>query len=109
MAVDAVIFDWGGTLTPWHTVDHAALWRAVCEGHLPPGEVAAMAEAIRAAEEELWLVSAREHRSATLTDVFETERALPGARPQSGRVEGAWGNGEVPPGQTRRQERAGAR
>jgi putative hydrolase of the HAD superfamily len=29
------------------------------------------AEAIRAAEEELWLVSASEHRSATLTDVFE--------------------------------------
>ncbi len=71
MAVDAVIFDWGGTLTPWHTVDHAALWRAVCEGHLPPGEVAARAEAIRAAEEALWQESAREHRSATLTDVFE--------------------------------------
>jgi len=71
VAVDAVIFDWGGTLTPWHTVDHAALWRAVCEGHLPPGEVAARAEAIRAAEEELWLLSAREHRSATLTEVFE--------------------------------------
>jgi 2-isopropylmalate synthase len=47
--------------------------------------------------------------AVTLTDVFETERALPGARPQSGPVEGAWGNGEVPPGQTRRQERAGAR
>ncbi|HEX4659505.1 MAG TPA: hypothetical protein VH307_19125 [Streptosporangiaceae bacterium] len=22
--VRAVIFDWGGTLTPWHTVDHVA-------------------------------------------------------------------------------------
>jgi putative hydrolase of the HAD superfamily len=70
VAVDAVIFDWGGTLTPWHTIDHGELWRAVCEGHLPAGEVAGMAEAIRAAEEELWLVSAREHHSATLSDVF---------------------------------------
>jgi hypothetical protein len=28
MTVDAVIFDWGGTLTPWHTVDFAECWRA---------------------------------------------------------------------------------
>jgi hypothetical protein len=28
--VRAVIFDWGGTLTPWHMVDHVALWREVC-------------------------------------------------------------------------------
>jgi putative hydrolase of the HAD superfamily len=31
----AVIFDWGGTLTPWHTIDHAELWRIVCEPHFP--------------------------------------------------------------------------
>src|SRR5262245_54413910 len=27
VAVDAVIFDWGGTLTPWHTIDGAEMWR----------------------------------------------------------------------------------
>ncbi len=27
-AVEAVIFDWGGTLTPWHTIDIRAVWRA---------------------------------------------------------------------------------
>jgi putative hydrolase of the HAD superfamily len=32
--------------------------------------VAAVAEAIRAAEEELWRVSSTEHRSATMADVF---------------------------------------
>ena len=25
--VEAVIFDWGGTLTPWHTIDLAEQWR----------------------------------------------------------------------------------
>ena len=36
MTVRAVIFDWGGTLTPWHGVDHDALWRAACTPHFPP-------------------------------------------------------------------------
>ena len=35
MAVDAVIFDWGGTLTPWHTIDVAELWAAICAPHYP--------------------------------------------------------------------------
>ena len=26
-AVSAVIFDWGGTITPWHTVDVNEQWR----------------------------------------------------------------------------------
>lgn len=26
MAVDAVIFDWGGTLTPWHRIDPVREW-----------------------------------------------------------------------------------
>ena len=37
MTVEAVIFDWGGTLTPWHTIDATELWAAVCEPHFPPG------------------------------------------------------------------------
>ena len=35
MAVDAVIFDWGGTLTPWHTINHIALWQSICAPHYP--------------------------------------------------------------------------
>ena len=27
--VDAVVFDWGGTLTPWHEVDLPEQWRVV--------------------------------------------------------------------------------
>jgi putative hydrolase of the HAD superfamily len=26
MTIKAVIFDWGGTLTPWHNVDLMELW-----------------------------------------------------------------------------------
>ncbi|TEX52398.1 MAG: hypothetical protein B7C55_00385 [Actinomycetales bacterium mxb001] len=28
MPVEAVIFDWGGTLTPWHDIDLVDMWRA---------------------------------------------------------------------------------
>ena len=63
MTVEAVIFDWGGTLTPWHTVDHEALWGAVCASHLPAGQAAAAAIAILAAEQEMWLTAERERAS----------------------------------------------
>jgi putative hydrolase of the HAD superfamily len=71
MAVRAVIFDWGGTLTPWHVVDRGLLWRSVCEPHFPPEQVADIAAAIRAAEQDLWEHSGRSHESATLAQVFE--------------------------------------
>jgi putative hydrolase of the HAD superfamily len=70
MAVRAVIFDWGGTLTPWHAIDHEELWLAVCERHYPAADAAAVAEATRLAEGELWRRSASTQRSATLDAVF---------------------------------------
>jgi len=71
MAVRAVIFDWGGTLTPWHSIDVGELWLAVCERHYPADEAAAMAAAVRAAEVELWQRGERSHQSATLDHIFE--------------------------------------
>ena len=77
--MQAVIFDWGGTLTPWHTVDHETLWRDVCTLHFA-GELAERnAAAIRAAERELWLAGERDHRSATLDHVFEQAGVVPTA------------------------------
>ncbi|HZR48855.1 MAG TPA: HAD family hydrolase [Streptosporangiaceae bacterium] len=70
MAISAVIFDWGGTLTPWHTIDHEALWLAVCARHYPEAAAARLAAAARAAEADLWQLGTREHRSATLAEVF---------------------------------------
>jgi putative hydrolase of the HAD superfamily len=71
MAVAAVIFDWGGTLTPWHDVNHERLWRSVCAVHYAPEQAAELADALQAAESRLWERSAAEHRSATLDQVFE--------------------------------------
>jgi putative hydrolase of the HAD superfamily len=71
MAVRAVIFDWGGTLTPWHLVDHDSLWRSACGPHFPAERVAEVAAAILAAERDLWQATERSHRSATLAEVFE--------------------------------------
>jgi putative hydrolase of the HAD superfamily len=77
VAVDAVIFDWGGTLTPWHTVDHVALWRDVCAEHFEDQVFERTASAIRAAETELWVAAEREHRSATMDHVFERAGVTP--------------------------------
>ena len=71
MAVRAVIFDWGGTLTPWHSIDLGELWLAVCARHYPADEAAAMAAAVRAAEVQLWLAGERSHQSSTLDHIFE--------------------------------------
>ena len=77
MAVQAVIFDWGGTLTPWHSVDHVELWHGVCAPHFPADSAAATAAAIHLAERELWLTAEREHRSATMAQVFERAGIVP--------------------------------
>jgi putative hydrolase of the HAD superfamily len=70
MAVQAVIFDWGGTLTPWHTIDHEALWLDICARHFPAERAASMADAIRKAEFALWRQSESSHKSATLDHLF---------------------------------------
>ena len=71
MTVRTVIFDWGGTLTPWHTIDHEALWHGVCAQHYPGAEAAAAARAIYQAELALWQSISSSQQSATLAHVFE--------------------------------------
>jgi len=71
VAVDAVIFDWGGTLTPWHIIDPAEMWASVCAPHFPAADVAALSAALHAAESRLWRLSALAHRSATMDALFE--------------------------------------
>ena len=71
MAIDAVIFDWGGTLTPWHSIDPAELWGWICAPHFPEAEAEAHAAALHAAEDELWRSSRAEQRSATMSRLFE--------------------------------------
>jgi putative hydrolase of the HAD superfamily len=71
VAVDAVIFDWGGTLTPWHTIDVAELWASVCALHFPTPAAGTVAAALHAAESQLWRAAEQAHRSATMDALFE--------------------------------------
>jgi putative hydrolase of the HAD superfamily len=71
MRVRAVIFDWGGTLTPWHAIDLGELWLTVFARHYPATQAAAMATAVRAAEMELWQLSEQSHQSWTMEQIFE--------------------------------------
>jgi len=70
VAVEAVIFDWGGTLTPWHSIDHERLWRDLCTAHYARPSAEEIAAAIVTAEAELWRVSQLEQRGATLDELF---------------------------------------
>jgi putative hydrolase of the HAD superfamily len=66
--IEAVLFDWGGTLTPWHTVDVDACWRAVA-ARLDPPRADELAAALQAAEDAVWARARDEHRSATFDEV----------------------------------------
>ncbi|MDT5026822.1 MAG: putative hydrolase of the superfamily [Micromonosporaceae bacterium] len=70
MAIDAVIFDWGGTLTPWKTSDGRAWWR-IAARLVPADRVEQVGAALTAAEEEIWHRSRVEHRSGNLAEVFD--------------------------------------
>ncbi|MQA85526.1 MAG: HAD-IA family hydrolase [Streptosporangiales bacterium] len=77
MTIESVIFDWGGTLTPWHDIDQREILRRVAAAHLDATRVEEVADALLAAEREVWRRCEEEHRSATFADVF----ALAGVEP----------------------------
>ncbi|HEV7203390.1 MAG TPA: HAD family hydrolase [Jatrophihabitans sp.] len=65
MPVRTVIFDWGGTLTPWHTIEPRQAWiHAVADAEL--------AARLAAAENEIWKRTHDGHRSGSLAEVFAT-------------------------------------
>ena len=70
-AVRAVIFDWGGTLTPWHTVDLAEQWQVYARRYAQDPVVAhAMAARILAAEGVAWARIKADGGSARLEEVL---------------------------------------
>ena len=52
MTVDAVIFDWGGTLTPWHDIDLVQQWSAYATAY--DSADAKLAARLADAEVSLW-------------------------------------------------------
>jgi len=78
----AVIFDWGGTLTPWHEVDVPQQWRvyartvhglAVDDPNMPLDELAeadSLALRIHEAEDRAWRRGRETHQSASLAAIL---------------------------------------
>jgi len=75
--VSAVVFDWGGTLTPFHSLDLLDLWRAAAEVYAPD-RVDDVAEALASAERAWWTDAVTSGRSGTTADVIARASAAAG-------------------------------
>ena len=103
MALEAVIFDWGGTLTPWHTIDLREQWMAYTSVY-DPLRADELAGELLAAEAASWAAARDHHRSATLDEVFEAAGITPAgethltalAAYQQGWEPHTWTDPEVP-------------
>ena len=77
MTVEAVIFDWGGTLTPWKTIDPHEAWRAYAGAAHPDDADRARdaADALLRADAARWVAVRDEHRAFTLAHVLRDAAA----------------------------------
>ena len=73
MPIDAVIFDWGGTLTQWHDVDFHAESLALAQAVVDAGEPdhAAFATQLHEAGRTIWGRAHSHHQSSTIADLFD--------------------------------------
>jgi putative hydrolase of the HAD superfamily len=67
--IEAVVFDWGGTLTAWHDVDYLESWRRVALA-ADPERAEALAAQLLAADEAVWQRTRRGCESARFADVL---------------------------------------
>jgi HAD superfamily hydrolase (TIGR01509 family) len=70
----AVVFDWGGTLTPFHDIDLLDLWRVAAD-ILAPERAADLAAALASAERAWWDSAVLTGRSGTTADVLAAASA----------------------------------
>ena len=71
VGVEAVVFDWGGTLTRWHDVDFHAESLALAHAVVDAGHDAHVsAQRLHAAGATVWSRSRDHQRSATVDDLF---------------------------------------
>jgi HAD superfamily hydrolase (TIGR01662 family) len=66
--IDAVLFDWGGTLATWHDIDLHSTWRSVAT-LLDERRADELTARLVAAESSVWRRSRDEHLSSTLEEV----------------------------------------
>lgn len=72
MSITAVIFDWGGTLTPWSSVDPRGAWQAFAQAvHADDADrVDELAAALLDAENLRWATVRDEHTAFTVAQVL---------------------------------------
>ncbi len=88
MTIEAVVFDWGGTLTPFHDLDLLDLWFAAAR-LLAPERADQLAAALVDAEREWWAEAVRSGRSGTIDDVVAAATASTGLLVDRALQEGA--------------------
>ena len=72
MSVEAVIFDWGGTLTRWHDVDFHAESLALAQAVVNVDHPVEVSQArLHAANQAVWGRSRDHQQSATVADLFD--------------------------------------
>jgi putative hydrolase of the HAD superfamily len=75
--IEAVLFDWGGTLTTFHSVDLLDAWQVAAEV-LAPNRADEVAAALLEAEREIWARTTTTMRSATTAEVLHAASAAVG-------------------------------
>ncbi len=79
VTVEAVVFDWGGTLTTWRPIDIAASWHAVAraahtahpDADAVPGLVTALAARLTEVDEQMWARNRAGCESSRFADIVE--------------------------------------
>ncbi|MGH9057368.1 MAG: HAD family hydrolase [Acidimicrobiales bacterium] len=69
MGVEAVVFDWGGTLSVWADIDISTMWLAAAR-HIAPARDAELTGALIAAEALSWERVRTDRRSTRLADLL---------------------------------------
>ncbi|MGH3357383.1 MAG: HAD family hydrolase [Nocardioidaceae bacterium] len=69
MHIEAVIFDWGGTLVPWATIDYREEWACVARASAPDAVEETTAALLEAAT-QAWARSRDDHTSATFDEIL---------------------------------------
>lgn len=73
--VEAVIFDWGGTLAEFVRIELVDAWRLAAHHLAGPEREAEMCERLARVEAEFWATTATHQRSATLADLLSAATA----------------------------------
>jgi len=69
VALEAVVFDWGGTLTPFVAAELADAWRLAAR-HIAPDREDELTAQLVAVEEAFWQTTSTTQRSGTLADLL---------------------------------------